>query len=275
MRIDSYPGSKAIVLLLSIVSAGGVNTFCRAASFPSSTAIPVEFTHTIEAGKAKPGDAVIAKTIEIVTLSGGTIVPKGATLVGHVVESRAFVFDPTPYAIQKPSTLSIHFDKVLARNEMIRVDMSVRALANSGTAYEAAVPQGIDESDHLGTMVQVGGDHFSPISKEVFSSDDEDIVGYNRKDGVFARLIANDYVDRYASVRCDSTSTEQSVGIFSASACGLYGFYQVYMSEDGSDDGGSFKLESRHRNVKLYAHSAALLQVLESKSEDALNASTK
>lgn len=251
---------KFAAVLLSIFGAGYIHGVCLGASLPAGTAIPVFFTKTVQAGKAKPGDAVTAKTMQIVRLPDGEILPKGTVLVGHVVASQPFTFDATPYAKQQPSRLSIHFDRIAGRNLNLPVVVSVRALANAVTAYDATVPQGIDESDHLGTMVQIGGDHFSPIAKEVLSSD-EDIVGYNRKQGVFARLISNEYVSRYASFHCDGADTEQSVAIFSASACGLYGFDTVYMPENGNLNGGTFELDSRRHSVKLYARSAALLEV--------------
>jgi hypothetical protein len=259
MRLNQLLYAKEIALIAGVLSIGISNKLCHATVLPTSTAIPVRFTHTIDAGKAKPGDAVVAKTIQIVRLPEGQVLPKGASVVGHVVESRRFTFDPTPYAVQQPSYLSIHFDKIVMKGSEMPLNVFVRALASTIDSDDARTPHGIDESDHLGTMVQVGGDQFSPIGKDLLTPDG-DVVGYIRKHGVFARLISNEYVDEYASFRCDGTIREQSVAIFSPSACGLYGFDSTYMAENGRR-GGSFRLESRHHTVKLYAGSTALFEV--------------
>jgi hypothetical protein len=218
----------------------------RAATLPGETAIPVIFTHTVDSGKAKAGDAVTAKTMQVVLLPNGEQLAKGTLVTGHVVEARPFKFDETPYAAQQPSYLSIQIDHVA--NEPVAT--SVRALANAPSAQEALTPRRIDETDSPGTMVMVGGAHYSPIAKRVTYGPYDDIVGYNKKQGVFAHLLPG-------GAGCEGTQTEQSVAIFSPDACGLYGF----VSEHLSAKGGAFRLESTHRTVTILAGSAALLQV--------------
>lgn len=245
-------------LSISVILAGmtAAPAAIHAAELPSDTTVPVVLQKTVDAGKVKPGDTVRAKTTEAVSVSG-TEIGKGATLIGHVVEARPFVFDPTHYAVQKASYLSIHFDQVLEKGAAIPLNVSVRALANSREAYEASRPHYMDETDSLGTMELIGGDHYSPIGKELRSADDEDIVGYIHKQGVFAHLLPSDS----ATFACNGTNTEQAVGVFSADACGLYGFKDVAMiANGGGAEKGTFRLESRHYTVKLYAGSAVLLQ---------------
>jgi hypothetical protein len=248
-------------ILASLCTAFAVN-MGHAATLPTATTIPVVFTHTLEAGKVKPGEAVTAKTMQVVILPNGRSLPKGTILLGRVQQSHRFTFDPTPYAVQQPSVISVHFEKIMQKGESILVSVSVRALANTIDSREAASPKHLDETDSVGTNVQIGDDSFSPLEKEV-RSEEGDIVGYNRKQGVFARLISNDYTSRYASFHCAATDSEQSVAIFSAGACGVYGFDTVYMSENGTKTAGSFSLESKRHSVKLYAGSSALLQVIE------------
>jgi hypothetical protein len=100
-------------------------------------------------------------------------------------------------------------------------------------------------------MQLVGGGHYSPVGKRVTAGPEDDIVGYNKKQGVFARLLAG-------GSGCEATQTEQSVAIFSPDACGLYGFVSYRLSANGD---GIFRLESTHHTITLYAGSAALLQV--------------
>jgi hypothetical protein len=223
----------------------------RAITVPEQTTIPVIFTHTIQAGKAKAGDVVTAKTMQVVLLPDGQQIPKGTLVTGHIVEARPFTFDETPYAVQQASYLSIQLDSVMVKGVAITAATSVRAMADPITVREALYPHGIDETDAVGTVVLIGGAHYLPIEKRVTAGVDDDIVGYNKKQGVFAHLLPGGF-------GCEGTHTEQSVAVFSPDACGLYGFGTVRLATGAS---GTFRLESTHRTVTLYAGSAALLQV--------------
>jgi hypothetical protein len=216
-----------------------------AATLPGQTTVPVLFTRTINAAKAKAGDKVTARTMQVVLLPNGGQLPKGTEVTGHIVEARPFQFDDTPYVKQQPSELAIQIDTV----QNTPVAATVRAMANAVDVREALTPQDIDETDHLGTMVLVGGAHYSPIDKHVTEGTEDDIVAYNKKQGVFAHLLSGN--------GCPATDTEQSVGIFSPDACGLYGFASTHMTEND----GTFRLASTHHTVTLYAGTAALLQI--------------
>lgn len=223
---------------------------------PKSTAIPIRFEHSVDTKKAKAGDQVTAKTIQVIMLPGGKSIPKGALVVGHVVALEAFSFDQTPYAHQRPSMLSIHFDKLETGDAAIPVNLSVRAIANANDSKDATYSHSTDDTDHVGMMTLIGGTTFSPLNKMI-QSEDGDAIGYNRKNGVFARLIA--------SGGCSGTDTEQSIAIFSPDACGAYGFGGDYLAGTGRDGSGTFTLALRGHSVKLYAGSTALLQVNEAK----------
>lgn len=227
-----------------------------------ATTIPLIFTKTVDAARTHTGDPVQAKTMQGLTLPDGTQLAKGSTVRGHVVEARAFSFDATPYAVQRPSILSIHFDQVVTKDGVRTISASIRALASRLEADEARTPHRTDETDSVGTMVLVGGGSFNPLSKEIVTGDG-DIIGYNRRGGIFARLLPAGYESRYSHFQCDGSNGEQSVAIFSPMACGVYGFDSLYMAENGlSGSFGTFRLESRRRSVKLYAGCAALLELI-------------
>jgi len=223
---------------------------------PQSTAIPVRFEKSIDTKKAKAGDPVKAKTMQVIILPNGKSIAEGSTLNGHVVALESFHFDETPYVHQKPSTLSIHFDTLQNGDTTVPVNLSVRAIANVIDSSEAAHPQMRDDTDHVGMMILIGGTSFSPLDKMI-QSGDGDAIGYNRKNGIFARLIS--------SGNCSGTDTEQSVAIFSPDACGAYGFGGDYLESNGQDGSGTFTLARRGGSLKLYAGSTALLQVNEAK----------
>ena len=254
--LASILGTLVLGVTNLAVCTAGTTVPAQSQVLPQSTAIPVRFEHSIDTKKAKVGDVVTAKTIQEVPLPGGKSIAKGALLVGHVAALDAFRFDQTPYAHQKPSMLSIHFDKLQTGDAAIPVNLSVRAIASTIDSREAGYPHGIDETDHVGTMTLIGGRTFSPLDKMI-QSEDGDAIGYNRRTGVFARLIP--------SGSCNGTNTEQSIAIFSPDACGAYGFGGDYLADNGRDGSGTFTLALRGHSVKLYAGSTALLQVNETK----------
>ncbi|MFC5860770.1 hypothetical protein ACFPT7_00530 [Acidicapsa dinghuensis] len=243
-------------LLFSVAGIQSQAVAASAAAIPASTAIPVRFEHSIDTKHAKTGDAITAKTMQEIVLPGGQSIARGSLLTGHIVSSEAFRFDTTPYAHQQSSTLSIHFDKLETGGTAIPVNLSVRAIANALDSKDATYAHGIDETDHLGTITLIGGLSYSPLDKTILS-EDGDAIAYNRKHGLFARLIP--------SGSCSGTETEQSVSIFSPDACGVYGFADDYMPQTGSDGSGTFTLATRGHSLKLYAGSTALLQVNETK----------
>jgi hypothetical protein len=247
--MSNYSRFLSFLALLGSVAMAPAS---RAITLPAQTTIPVMFTHTENAAKAKAGDVVTAKTMQVVLLPNGNQLPKGSLVIGHIVEARPFKFDDTDYAVQQASYLSIKIDQVVDKSGPTAVVASVRAMADPISAQEASSPHGIDETDYLGTVTLIGGAHYSPIDRHVTDGPDDDVVAYNKKQGVFAHLLPG-------GANCPGTQTEQSVGVFSPDACGLYGFASVHLTDDGA--GGTFRLASTHHTVVLYAGSAALLQV--------------
>jgi len=248
-----------VALAFAIASVFSPMLQSQTGSLEHSTAIPVSFTSSLVAGKAHVGDTVTAKTMQTVALADGRILPQGTQVVGHVVASNRFVAETVPYATQAPSTLAIQLDSMTIAGSPVPVSVSVRAISNAVDSHEASVPQYQSDVDTIGTRILIGGDQFVPTHGEVMGRNG-DVVGYNRKDGVFARLKAGESVSRFATLECDASNTEQSMGIFSADACGLYGFTEVYLADNGSED-RLISLQSRNRDVTLYAGSAALLEV--------------
>ena len=175
-------GSAGFALATAVVPA-------QSLTLAESTALPVRFVHSVDAKKAKVGDVVTAKTLQVITLPTGGRIPKGSTVVGHVAAVEAYSFDTTPYAHQKPSQISIHFDKVQQGDAGIPVSLSVRAIAGSNDSQEAFFPHMQIDTDPLGVIVLIGGTSYSPLDKMI-QTEDGDAIAYNRKDGLFARVTA-------------------------------------------------------------------------------------
>jgi hypothetical protein len=234
------------MLMPLILSAQG-------ASLAASTTLPITFMRSIDARHAKPGDAIEAETFQVVRLSSGAVIPSGTRVSGHVVEAAGFTFNKTPYAKQAASRLSIHFDNIQDGSSSIPLNVTVRAIADSLSSINAYAPVSND-LDSRSTRTLVGGDQLH-ASQTGVENMDGDVVAYNRREGVFAHLISNR--------QCDGGSVEVSMGIYSASACGVYGFAGMRAVEMGSAaQPSTMTLVSEHRSVEVPKHSTALLEVL-------------
>lgn len=254
-RVASLLGALALSVTSALASTP--------ASIPPATAIPIQFVHSVDANKVHPGDQVIAKTMQVVMLPDGQRLAKGTSVKGHVVEVRPYHSGSGTNPQSKTSLLTIHFDQIEAATGTIPVSLSVRAMANSLDSDDASTPYRIDETDRPGNLTLIGGGEFSPLDK-VIRNNDGDIIGYNRRDGVFAKLLDSEDMTPGSNYYCEGTNAEQSVAIFAPTACGLYGFGDdIVMTEAGGNGSGGFTLRSEGHSIKLYAGTAALLQQTE------------
>lgn len=240
-----------LIVMTSAVSAQNVRPGTIVVNAP--TTFTIVFTNSISAKNAHAGEPVTARTTQIVRLSDGQIIQKGTKINGHVIAAKPFVYDTTPYARQQASVLSIRFDSIEIQRQTAPLDVTVRAMASPIASEDARTPINHD-IDPSGATVQIGGDQRYPWNAPV-KDDDGDVVAYSRRGGVYAHLIANG--------TCDGSSVEVSVGIYSASACGLYGFDQTSAEEVGSAAHPStLTLVSAHQSPKIWKNSTALLEVL-------------
>jgi hypothetical protein len=237
---------------VSLLFASSI-AFAQNPSLTAPTTLPVTFIKTISANHSKINDPVEARTIQSVLLPEGGSIPSGARVIGHIVSANGFTYDKTPYAHQKPSTLSVHFDSVQANGQAFPLNVTVRAIATPIATWDSEKPQASD-MDSLGTTTQIGGDQLIPSQTEVRNMDG-DVVAYNKRGGVYAHLIAND--------GCDGSDVEVSVAMFSASACGAYGFANVSLAERGTAaQPSTLTLVSAHGSPQIWKHSTALLEIL-------------
>jgi len=251
--INHYLANSLKVLIISFVcsfAASGASL-----DVPAKTAIPVVFTHTVDSRKAKAGDAVTAKTMQIVRLPSGQEIPRNSELIGHVVEVEPVAHNSSP------AKLSVQFESVVVNKQSFPIRVFVRAMAAPNESYDAMHPTGPVGADVPETINLIGGDYTYIEDKHVYGPNDE-IVGDRKGEANFARLVGCG--ERGGSACCEASSTSQSVGIYSPSACGLYGFYDVYMTNTGETDRpGIFTLETTRSFVRIYGRSTALLQVTE------------
>jgi hypothetical protein len=107
---------SAAILLLAIFTCAATNAGAQtaAASSPGPSAgqkvsqilIPASLAASVDAKKKKPGEEVVLKTAGNVRLADGTVISRGAKIVGHVTEAKARSGSETV------SSLGIVFDKI-------------------------------------------------------------------------------------------------------------------------------------------------------------------
>ena len=105
------------------------------------TNLRVELARTVDAKKAKPGDPVLAKTVDELMAGKRVVSPRGTRIFGHVVSA-------TPHKGDTPSTLQIAFDKIeLSADNQVPMKAVIQALSepveitNPG-GYGAGEPAG-------------------------------------------------------------------------------------------------------------------------------------
>ena len=242
-----------VALLSSTLAFPQPATDASTDSSSPRTVFPIAFTNTVSADRARVGDVVHARTTQAARLASNELIPAGTEVVGHVAVATAFVYDKRPYATQRESVLQIQFDSAHCAGHDVPLNVMVRAMADPLTSWAAREPKSSD-LDSLATVTQIGGDELVRSQSEVVDRNG-DVVAYNRQGGVYAHLIA------YAG--CDGSTNEVSVAIYSASACGLYGFTGVTARETGSISSPSrLSLVSTHISPTIWRHSTALLEML-------------
>lgn len=224
------------------------------AHFAPGATLPVMMLDTIHAERARAGDIFYARLMQKVELDGGETLPQSTRVRGHVIAAQVHEPSHDAFGNRLASQLTVTFDAVEFHGHFLPVNLVVRAIASPAESWAALRPMGDADLDPTETRVQIGGDRVTPSQPEVMDAKDQ-IVGHHRNLSVYARLIAQD--------ACDGTDREVPVGVFSASACGGYGFGNVHIEGFGSAaSAGALTLASTDRSPVIARNSAALLEVM-------------
>jgi len=235
----------ALFVLIMVSSAAAV-----AQDIPAGTALPVTLSSALDARHDKPGRRITGKIKQDVPLPDGSIIPKGARIIGHVVSA-------SPASAGSPSHLAIKFDQLVVKGRQVPITTHLRALASMNEVFEAKMPT--NALDDYGTSpsdwntVQVGGAGVYRGNGQVVSADQ--VVGHATDYGaVTAKLIAA------PEAGCGGGDREQALWIFSPWACGLYGFSDLKIAHAGrTSPVGEIELQSS-RNVHVMGGSGWLLK---------------
>jgi hypothetical protein len=159
----------AISLLSSGIALAQGGTNANGTSLlQAPTTLPIVFTKSISADHSHIGDSVLARTSQAVRLANGTTVPSGTKITRHIVAASSFVFDKTPYAHQKPASLSIQFDSLQLGGQTVPLNITVRAMADPITSWGARLPNVNDDSSSP-SVTQIGGDQLNRSQAEVIN----------------------------------------------------------------------------------------------------------
>ena len=118
----------------------------------SGSTINAELVKPVDARKAKPGDAVVARTTQDVKSDGHVVIPKGSRLVGHVTQAQ------TRAKGDSQSSLGIAFDQAVLRNgEQVPMSATIQALAAAQSSAALASDDGMSSMPAMAPVSAGGG----------------------------------------------------------------------------------------------------------------------
>src|SRR3984893_2640503 len=127
-------------------AAGAARADDTSANLASGSSVNAVLTKPVDSGRNKPGDPVSAHTTQPAKTEGGTSIPKGHTLIGHVSDARAAGDG------QAGSSMGIVFDKAVTRDghEIPLRNVGIQAVAAAETSAEST-------AGDTGAMPRAGG----------------------------------------------------------------------------------------------------------------------
>lgn len=210
---------------------------------PAGTVLPVRLDSTLNVRHLRVGQPIRARVMQNIP---GTTVRRGAQVVGHILRVL-------------PTGVELRFDAVVWRHQDIPISTDLRAVASMLEVNQAEIPvsapaRGMPPEDWTnrqigGDMVYRGGGHV--VSRGV-------TVGEPTPYGVRVRLAANG--------RCrgaiNGNRRQQSLWLFSAGACGVYGVPGLAIEHAGrTTPAGTIELKSNSGPLLIRSGSGLLLRV--------------
>ena len=218
---------------------------------PAGTIIPLRLNSALRSDKGGSGDAITATVMQDVPLATGETLPAGSKVTGHVVEAI------TPGKGSDEPRISFQFDQIRLGSQTIPITTNLRAVA-SRSAVLAATPLPTSP-DYADDQVQIGGDQISYGSDGPVMVGSQ-VVGKYTSQGVLA------YGGQDLGTPCrgtiDDNDHPQAFWLFSANACGSYGFDGLTVFHSGrTAPVGEITLSSNGKMLKVDKGSAMLLLV--------------
>jgi hypothetical protein len=221
---------------------------------PAGTILPLRLNSSLNSAKSKPGQVVSARLMQDVPLPAGGKIRAGSIAIGQVL---AVVRATNNIGAE----VSFRFDTLKFSKRRLPITTNLRALASMSEVDQAQLPKaGPDRgtSENTWTTVQIGGDVVyrggGPVANGLR------VVGVPVPDGVLAQIISG------AGTKCrgdfSGNDRPQALWVFSADACGIYGFPDLTILHAGrSDPVGQITVASEKKNFGLRSGTGFLLRV--------------
>lgn len=217
---------------------------------PSGTLLPVSLDRGIKASTVHPGQEIRTRVMQDIP---GTSIHRGARVLGHVVAANS--------SKNGEATLEMRFDTIQEHGQRIPISSNLRALASFFEVEQALIPEDMSSrglTPETWTTQQIGGDQVyrggGPVAVGVTT------VGQPTPYGVLGSPIAQPGQECRGSV--DDNTQPQAFWLFSTSACGVYGFPNIWIAHAGrTDPVGTIVLTARSGKLALTSGSGLLLRV--------------
>jgi len=237
---------------------GAFLLFSTAAStqevIPAGTVLPVRLNSSLSL-RTQPGKVITARVMQNVELPTGATIRAGSRVVGHVIAA-------TPAADGTAARVSFTFDKVVTSKGTTPITTNLRAMASYVEVEDAHIPETGDDRgtpENAFTTVLVGGDVAYRGGGLVQHG--SKTVGRPVWDGVLSQVSAKPGTDCRGEV--DGNDRPQALWVFSADACGLYGFPGVTIAHAGRNNPvGEIVLASNGSRLNIPGGTGMLLRVI-------------
>ena len=231
-------------------------TTLAAQNLPAGTALPVMLNSTLKSKDTKAGERIEGKLMQQLLLPSGLKIKSGSHVTGHVVS------DDLTGAVWH---ITLMFDSLQDEGRTIPLNVAVLAIAATESVFQAKTP--IDavstyESSYGWTTKQVGGDVV--FRGRGYIASPEGKVGRWTGGGARGKLTpAGDCPP------ADVNEQEQALWVFSTTACGVYGFEKLKLTQSGGTAPiGQITLES-DKDILVRSGSGWLLVVNAAKANPA------
>jgi len=203
----------AVFLITSIAVA--------AQSLPSGVALPVMMGSTINSKKAKSDEMIEGKLMQEVRLKDGSVLKSGAHVYGHIISN-----EKTP---DDGNKMVLRFDRIVSEKQTISLHAGLLAVASMASVANAELPVNGDNSPQNWITRQIGGDVVNRGRGIVKSS--QGVIGkYLQSGEVIAKLTPNPQAGCPGG---DGYDQEQSLWLFSSSACGPHSLKNLTIAQNG------------------------------------------
>ncbi len=217
-------------LTMRLVSANGArDEACSTKSansgfaIPPGTILPISLISEINSEKSKAGTLITATVMQDVPLGSGMSLPKGSKVFGHVL-------DATPRnGSSVEAKVTFEFDRVQFGARTIPVTTNLRALASMMQVSAARTPKLSSDASSTRDLVQIGGDQESYGQGAILL--DSKVVGTYTSQGTLAYLSPDLGTECRSAI--EGNTRAQAFWVFSAHACGAYGFANLKILHAG------------------------------------------